>query len=161
MQLQLKSPSSKSKSTSAIASVNLDLDSGDLSGVSGLGHLVQLQLKSPSSSPSPPRLRLGELGLDSGNLSEVRQVHIPHRRTYTKVQASLSIASCFPHLTSPSDRSSTLRLPSRRSCRGETMVVPLHDTILVRTYNYKGVYKNRETMTVAGCRLGGLRSNVN
>ena len=38
---------------------------------------MQLQLKSPSSSPSPPRLRLGELGLDSGNLSEVRQVHIP------------------------------------------------------------------------------------
>ena len=29
------------------------------------------------------------------------------------------------------------------------MVVPLHDTILVRTYNYKGVYKNRETMTVS------------
>merc|ERR1712047_22019 len=57
--------------------VDLDLDSGDLSGVSGLGHLVQLQLKSPSSSPSSPRLRLGELGLDSGNLSEVRQVHIP------------------------------------------------------------------------------------
>ena len=29
------------------------------------------------------------------------------------------------------------------------MVVPLHDTILVRTYNYKEVYKNRETMTVS------------
>ena len=29
------------------------------------------------------------------------------------------------------------------------MVVPLHDTILVRTYNYKGVYKYRETMTVS------------
>ena len=42
-----------------------------------------------------------------------------------------------------------MRLPSRRSCKGETMVVPLHDTILVRTYNYKGVYKNRETMTVS------------
>ena len=28
------------------------------------------------------------------------------------------------------------------------MVVPLHDTILVRTYKYKGVYKYRETMTV-------------
>ena len=41
------------------------------------GHLVQLQLKSPSSSPSPPRLRLGGLGLDSGDLSGVRQVHIP------------------------------------------------------------------------------------
>ena len=27
------------------------------------------KLKSPSSSPSPPQLRLGELGLDSGNLS--------------------------------------------------------------------------------------------
>ena len=37
--------------------------------------LVQLQLKSPSSSPSPPWLRLD--GLDSGDLSEVRQVHIP------------------------------------------------------------------------------------
>ena len=29
------------------------------------------------------------------------------------------------------------------------MVVPLHDTILVRTYNNKGVYENRETMTVS------------
>ena len=58
------------------ASLDLNLDSAYLRGVSG-GHLVQLQLKSPSSSPSSPRLRLGELGLDSGNLSEVRQVHIP------------------------------------------------------------------------------------
>jgi len=31
----------------------------------------------PRPSPSSPRLCLGELGLDSGNLSEVRQVHIP------------------------------------------------------------------------------------
>ena len=29
------------------------------------------------------------------------------------------------------------------------MVVPLHDTILVRTYKYKGVYKYRETMTLS------------
>ena len=58
------------------ASLDLNLDSAYLRGVSG-GHLVQLQLKSPSSSPSSPRLRLVELGLDSGNLSEVRQVHIP------------------------------------------------------------------------------------
>ena len=42
-----------------------------------------------------------------------------------------------------------MRLPRRRSCRGETMVVPLHDTILVRTYNYKEKYKYRETMTVS------------
>ena len=41
------------------------------------GHLVQHQLKSPSSSPSPPRLHLGGLGLDSGYLSGVRQVHAP------------------------------------------------------------------------------------
>ena len=31
------------------------------------------------------------------------------------------------------------------------MVVPLHDTILVRTYKHKGVYKYRETMTVSIC----------
>ena len=29
------------------------------------------------------------------------------------------------------------------------MVVPLHDTILVRTYHYKEVYKYRDTMTVS------------
>ena len=28
------------------------------------------------------------------------------------------------------------------------MVVPLHDTILVRTYKYKGVYKYSETIVV-------------
>ena len=31
------------------------------------------------------------------------------------------------------------------------MVVPLHDTILVRTYSYKELYKYRETMTVSIC----------
>ena len=58
------------------ASLDLNLDSAYLRGVSG-GHLVQLQLKSPSSSPSPTRLRLVGLGLDSGDLSGVGQVHLP------------------------------------------------------------------------------------
>ena len=49
------------------ASLDLNLDSAYLRGVSG-GHLVQLQLKSPSSSPSSTRLRLVELGLGLGGL---------------------------------------------------------------------------------------------
>ena len=76
VQLQLKSPSSKSKFTSAAPRWTWPWTRGTWAESVG-GHLVQLQLKSPSSSPSPPRLRLGGLGLDSGNLSEVRQVHIP------------------------------------------------------------------------------------
>ena len=76
VQLQLKSPSSKSKFTSAAPRWTWPWTRGTWAESVG-GHLVQLQLKSPSSSPSSPRLRLGELGLDSGNLSEVRQVHIP------------------------------------------------------------------------------------
>ena len=65
-----------------IHTVYLNLDSSYLRGVSG-GHLVQLQLKSPSSkskSPSPTQLRLvglGDLGMDSGDLSGVGQVHLP------------------------------------------------------------------------------------
>ena len=72
-----------------IHTVYLNLDSSYLRGVSG-GHLVQLQLKSPSSkskSPSPTQLRLvglGDLDMDSGDLSGVGQVC----RTYTKAEPS-------------------------------------------------------------------------
>ena len=61
VQLQLKYPSSMSKYTSAIALVYLDMDSGYLSGVSGV------------------------LGLDSGYLSGVGQVNNPSSSTYTIV----------------------------------------------------------------------------
>ena len=64
------------------ASVYLNLDSAYLRGVSG-GHLVQLQLKSPSSRPSPQvQLGFASLGLGTwtrtrGDLSGVGQVHLP------------------------------------------------------------------------------------
>ena len=53
-----------SKYTSAVASVYLDMDSGYLSGVSGV------------------------LGLDSGYLSEVGQVNIPSCSTYSNIYQS-------------------------------------------------------------------------
>ena len=59
--IALKLHSEESKYTSAIASVYLDMDSGYLSGVSGV------------------------LGLDSGYLSGVGQVNNPSSSTYTIV----------------------------------------------------------------------------
>ena len=59
--IALKLHSEESKYTSAIASVYLDMDSGYLSGVSGV------------------------LGSDSGYLSGVGQVNILSRSTYTKL----------------------------------------------------------------------------